>query len=124
LLVTYNLIAALNTNIVQSALNNTAKLIFLLDTGRNSTESQLGNITVTLNEVFRAVDELVDILLPGEGGKGELGGIGLRPSTPTETTDMFPLSVAPHLSTPAQIQNSAGLVSLQHHRRAAVSSQL
>jgi len=33
------------------------------------------------------------------------------------------MSVAPYLSTPAQIQQSAGLASLQHHSRAAVSSQ-
>jgi len=38
---------------------------------------------------------------------------------------MFPfMSVALYLSTPAQIQHSAGLVCLQHHSTAAGSSRL
>ena len=37
---------------------------------------------------------------------------------------MFPPSVASHLSTPAQIQHSAGLVRLQHYRITAVRNQL
>jgi hypothetical protein len=45
----------------------------------------------------------------------------LLPKLPTR----FPfMSVAPYLYTPAPIKHSAGLVSLQHHSRAAVSSQL
>ena len=65
---------------------------------------------------------------PGKGGWGELGGIRLQPSASNETSDMFPLSVclsvSPYQSTLAQIQHIDGLVSLQHHSRTAVSSQL
>jgi hypothetical protein len=45
----------------------------------------------------------------------------LLPKLPT----CFPfVSVAPLPSTPAQILQSSGLVSLQHHSRSAISSQL
>jgi hypothetical protein len=51
--------------------------------------------------------------------------VGVNFSPPTETTDMFPfMSVALYLSTPAQIQHSAGLVFLQHHSITAISCQL
>jgi hypothetical protein len=47
--------------------------------------------------------------------------IPLLPILPT----CFPfMSVAPLLSSPAQILHSGGLVSLHYHRRAAFSSQL
>jgi len=84
--------------------------------------------------IIGEVENDIPDLLPrssGFGWLGRMGGLGgslewgfnipLLPRLPTR----FPfISVTTLLSTPAQILHSGGLVSLQHHRRSAVGSQL
>ena len=84
-----------------------------------------GVVTEAVSAVGGVAGGVGGVVTPVVGLLEGVGGILGQSSAATATTDTFPfLSVAPYVSSLAQMKHSADLVSLLHHRRAAVSSQL
>ena len=117
-----HLIPVLNTNIIQTTWNKTTNWHFLPDIRSSAPRPQFG-----VEIIGEFEDEVMSLPLESGnfGGLVDLLQWGVNIPLLLKLPSCFPfMSVAPNLSTPAQILHSGCLVSIQHHSRSAASSQL